>query len=75
MRRHPELLCIVAWKIDVSRVKGTTPEAISTFFEDLKRVLEEYNISIENIYNMDESGFAIGEIKASKYIIDARIRQ
>jgi len=32
--------------------------------------MEEYNIREENIYNMDESGFAIGTIEAFKVIID-----
>lgn len=75
LRRHPELACVVTRKIDASRIKAATPEAIAQFFEELKRVLQEYNIAIENIYNMDESGFAIGEIEASKCIINARIRQ
>lgn len=75
LRRHPELSCVVTRKIDTTRVKEATPEAISKFFEELKRVLEKYDITIENIYNMDESGFAIGKIEASKYIINTRIRQ
>jgi hypothetical protein len=75
LRRHSELSCVITRKIDASRVKEATPEAISKFFDELKRVVEEYDITIENIYNMDESGFAIGEIEASKCIINTHIRQ
>ena len=35
----------------------------------------EFNIKIENVYNMDESGFAIGEKEAGRCIIDATVRE
>ena len=35
----------------------------------------EFNIELENIYNMDESEFAISEKEAGKCIINAQIRQ
>ena len=38
-------------------------------------MIETENIAPENIYNMDESGFAIGDVKASQRIINAWIRQ
>ena len=41
---------------------------------DLKKIIEKYNISLENMYNMNESGFSIEEIETSKYIINANIR-
>ena len=75
LRRHPELSSVTIRTIDASRIKAATPEAISHWFNELERVINEYNISPENIYNMDESGFSIGEIEASRRIIDARIRQ
>jgi hypothetical protein len=62
-------------KIDAGRIKGTSPERLSKWFSNLERVIEEYNILPHNIYNMDESGFSIGEIEASKCIINAHIRQ
>jgi len=38
-------------------------------------VLVKFNIKSENIYNMDESRFAIGEKEARKVIINTYIRQ
>ena len=38
-------------------------------------MLTEFNIKSENIYNMDENGFAIGEKKTGRYIININIRQ
>ena len=43
--------------------------------EDLVSVLNEYKIEPGNLYNMDESGFAIGDVEASHRIIDVTIRQ
>src|SRR5437762_13411685 len=37
--------------------------------------IAEYNIQLENMYNMDESGFSIGTIEASKVIINKYIRE
>ena len=41
----------------------------------LHQVIQDYNITSENIYNTDESGFAIGTIEASHVIINMDVRQ
>jgi hypothetical protein len=41
----------------------------------LQKVITEYNIKPENTYNMDETGFSIGEKEATRCIINAQIRQ
>ena len=38
-------------------------------------MIDKENIESENVYNMDESGFAISDVEASQYIINAAIRQ
>jgi len=48
---------------------------LQRWFDDLEKVLAEFNIKIENIYNIDESGFAIGEKEAGRCIINAYVRQ
>jgi len=35
----------------------------------------KYNIKSKNIYNMNESGFAIGEKEVGRYIINIEIHQ
>ena len=75
LRRHSELSSVTARTIDASRVKAATPETISHWFNVLEQVIDEYNIIEENTYNMDESGFAIGEIEATKCIVNSRVRQ
>jgi len=73
--RHPELSSVMSLNIEGVRIKGTSPERLKKWFMDLGAALTEYKISPENLYNMDESGFAIGDIEASKVIINANIRQ
>jgi len=70
MRRHPQLQTVLPRPIEGARVKDSSYEAINTYFKRIFSVIEEYKIREENIYNMDESGFAIGTIEASKVIID-----
>jgi DDE superfamily endonuclease len=75
LRRHLELSAIRARNMDASRIKDTSPEQLSKWFADLEKVTEEHDVSPENMYNMDESGFSIGEVEALKCIINADIRQ
>jgi len=75
LARHPELASVRPRSIDAVRLRDTSPERLQRWFDDLEKVLAEYNIKPENIYNMDESGFAIGEKEAGRCIINATIRQ
>ena len=45
------------------------------WFDDLETVISEFEIKPENMYNMDESGFAIGEKEAGRCIIITNIHQ
>jgi Tc5 transposase DNA-binding domain len=71
LSRHPELNSVLPQSIDAVRVKGTSPERLQRWFDDLKKVVTGYNIKSENMYNMDESGFSIGEKEARRRIINA----
>jgi hypothetical protein len=75
MGRHPELQTIIPRLIEASRVKDTSAEALQHWFDSVSEAIAEYNIQPENIYNMDESGFSIGTIEASKVIINKYIRE
>src|SRR5437764_3498678 len=75
MSRYPELETIYRKGIEAACIKDVTVEHVTKWFKDLKWIIEERNIEIQNIYNMDESGFAISDIEASRRIINAEIRQ
>jgi DDE superfamily endonuclease/Tc5 transposase DNA-binding domain len=75
LRRHPELASVRPRSIDAVRIKDTSPERLQRWFDDLEKAVMEYNIKPKNMYNMDESGFAIGEKEAGRCIINAQVRQ
>ena len=75
LRRHPELASVKPRSIDAPRVKDTSPERLTKWFEDLRTTIEEFNIRPKNMYNMDESGFAIGDVEPSRRIINTKIRE
>ena len=66
LNRYPELTSVHIRSIEAARVKDTSVKRLTHWFEDLNDAIIEYNILPENMYNMDESSFAIGEIEASK---------
>jgi hypothetical protein len=55
MRRNPQLKTAMASGIEIQR-KEVTKEMLDTWFSEFKRIVEEYGIDSENIYNMDETG-------------------
>ena len=61
--------------INSVQIKDMSPECLTKWFKDLEMVTKEYKIIPENMYNMDESGFSIGEIQPVKCIINAQIRE
>jgi len=65
MSRHPQLARARRKLIEVTRVKDVSVEWLAKWFEDLRSIINEYKIEPENLYNMDESGFAISNIEAS----------
>ena len=75
MSRHSQLEVERRKCIEVARIKDVSQERLKQWFEDLQSIITEFNIKVENIYNMDESGFAIGDIEASIRIIDKTIHQ
>lgn len=75
LSRWPELASARRKCIEAARIKDMSPDRLMKWFDDLESVIEEHNIEPRNVYNMDESGFAIGDVEASQCIINATIRQ
>src|SRR5579859_7983982 len=73
MKGQKNLTTEKAVKIEVVRTEVTT-EHLQEWFEDLKEVVQKYDILPENIYNMDEMGFNIGDSEARHVIMDTNIQ-
>ncbi|XP_072168984.1 uncharacterized protein [Diadema setosum] len=57
LKRWPKLRLKSPSKLDMNRAKGTTKEALSSYFQELERTMEEYNLKDkpDRIYNVDET--------------------
>jgi hypothetical protein len=62
---------IFARHIDAQRLKETTPEILNRWFDTVHDTLLEYDVQPGDIYNMDETGFAIGSTQAGHVLINA----
>ena len=62
---HPQLASIMLEQIDTARVKETSYDILQKWFTEVKSIIDEHHIQPYNIYNMDETGYSIGNIKAT----------
>src|SRR5579862_2527064 len=75
LAHHPQLQSARRKCIEAARIKDVSEAQLTKWFQDLRTVIDEHKIEPHNIYNMDESGFAIGDVEASQRIINAEIHQ
>lgn len=55
--RHPGLKLLYGRKLDHSRAMNNNPSILREFFDLYQRVLNEYNITADRTFNMDEKDF------------------
>ena len=70
--RHLEIQGVWARKIENARHKAVTKEAITSWFEAVTSLMLQHQYPPSRIYNMDESGFAIGDSQSSRALINIR---
>ena len=72
--------------IETARIKDITKEQVLHFNKELRRVIQEYDIQLENIFNVDETDFhtphsvltvgcSIGTMQTSNVIVDITISE
>ena len=59
--------------MDIKRLSALDPAIIERFFAEFERLRSEYSVDIEDTYNMDETGFQIGQITSDHVIYDPSI--
>jgi hypothetical protein len=74
IKRHDSLQTAFARRIDASRVQETTVDAIMQWLNLVVNTIQKYGVQKKDIYNMDESGFAIGSTQGACVIINSQIR-
>ena len=69
--RHEELKSRYSRRYNYQRAKCEDPRIIQPWFELVRRTIDENGIQPEDIYNFDETGFAMGLIATAKVITRA----
>ena len=60
IKRQPRIASVIGRKIDAHRVEAATPDQLRAFLELYEETRQRLNIQTDNIYNMDETGIALG---------------
>ncbi|KAL2696030.1 hypothetical protein AAEP93_003330 [Penicillium crustosum] len=71
IKRHPRLSSRFSRKYDYKRALIEDPNIIIEWFKLIERTITQYSITSDNIYNFDESGFAIGISATTKVITES----
>ncbi len=70
--RHPELGSIWTRQIDSVRFYATNYAGVQKWFDAVTELCIENQYAPEQIYNMDESGFAVGASQSSRALVNIR---
>jgi len=60
VRRNPRVASIIGRKLAAERASAATPEQIRAFLELVEEMRQRFNIPYDDVYNMDETGVALG---------------
>jgi hypothetical protein len=68
INRHPEIKTRFNRRISYQRAKQEDPRIIRGWINDVEEAIQEYGIHEDDIWNFDETGFAMGLCTTSKVI-------
>ncbi|KFY18563.1 hypothetical protein V493_08507 [Pseudogymnoascus sp. VKM F-4281 (FW-2241)] len=74
LKRHPNFKGVYSRQLESARYKEATPIKVSAWFNAFKARIEERKYKLCNIYNMDETGFAVGETQSTRIIVDSALK-
>jgi hypothetical protein len=70
--RMPDIAGIWTRQIDTARFKATNYEGVKRWFDAVTEVWIENQYAPDDVYNMDESGFAVGASQSSRALVNIR---
>jgi hypothetical protein len=68
-KRYPELKTVYSRALDASRFEGVNYPVVNAYFDALTDLFLENSYPSDAIFNVDETGFALGTILPSKVLI------
>ena len=75
IRRHPEIVTRLSRQIDYQRVQCEDPDKYQAWFDLVRNTITKYGIEEADIYNFDETGFAMGVISSEMVVISSERHQ
>jgi len=74
LKRYPNLGTVRSHAMDLARWRDTSPESINEWFDAFEDAMRTHHFNTSDIYNMDETGFAIGTSQSNRVVIDTTLR-
>lgn len=71
LNRYPTLKGTYSRQLETLRHQEATFEKISQWFSAFQSRFNEQNYELQNVYNMDETGFAVGTTQSTRIIVDS----
>jgi hypothetical protein len=71
IHRHPEISSCIGVPLESSRALNSTREIIQPHFQRVQALIQKFNIQTEDIWNMDETGLAMG-LCANGYVVSGQ---
>jgi hypothetical protein len=68
IKRQPEIKSRHSGRYNYERAKCEDPKVIQEWFHQLSEIISQYGILEEDIFNFDETGFAMGLIATTKVV-------
>ena len=69
-QRHPHIKVMISRPIELTRINACTHETFEKWFNTYHKAITMYKAKHHNIYNIDETGFQMGDTARSYIIID-----
>lgn len=70
--RNPEIAGVWTCQIESARFTATNFEGVKKWFDAVVELWEQHQYALENVYNMDESGFAVGVSQSSRALVNIK---
>ena len=71
IQRQPELTTRFSRRYDYRRAQCEDPKTIQQWFDTVQKTIIQYGIHPDDIYNFDETGFAMGVISSTRVVTRA----
>jgi len=69
LNRHEKLKGIYARQMENLRYDGASFEVVKSWFDAVAQLVQEHSYEYHNIWNMDESGFGVGESQSTRVLV------